>query len=317
MQKSLKINCFFLLFVSQIIFSQSSKEKVSITKNYDTSELSRMAEASSKKFYEEKNKAILLATKRGWKLKYTNSEGTKYELMRISKEGRPIYYQTYNVAAAVSTRANFLHNEGGLGLNIEGQDMTVHVWDGGHARASHQEYDGEGGDDRFSVGDGSAELNFHAGHVMGTIISSGLDPNAKGMAPQAKGVGYDWTNDTSEATTAAANGMLLSNHSYGLRTRDDAGEPSLPAYFFGAYTAAAKDWDEIMYNAPYYLYVGAAGNDGNDNSANLAPLEGNISYDKLTGDKVAKKRNGSCQRTRCGNKCRRYFKFSFKKFIKF
>jgi subtilisin family serine protease len=43
-----------------------------------------------------------------------------------------------------------------------------------------------------------------------------------------------------------------------------------------------------MYNAPYYLYVGAAGNDGNDDSANLSPLEGNSSYDKLTGDKVSK-----------------------------
>ena len=50
----------------------------------------------------------------------------------------------------------------------------------------------------------------------------------------------------------------------------------------------AKDWDNILYNAPYYLMVTSAGNDGNDNSANTAPLEGNSSYDKLSGDKTAK-----------------------------
>jgi len=34
--------------------------------------------------------------------------------------------------------------------------------------------------------------------------------------------------------------------------------------------------------------VTSAGNDGNDNSANTSPLEGNSSYDKLSGDKTAK-----------------------------
>jgi len=286
--KALGISYFILIFLSQTIFSQSPQDRVSIIKDYDLTKLSRIAEASSNKFYTENNKARLLASKRGWKLKYLDSQGSKYELIRVSKEGKPIYYKTFNVAAGISTRANFLHNEGGLGLNIEGQDMTVHVWDAGLARASHQEYDGEGGSDRFSSGDGTTELDFHAAHVMGTIISSGVDPQAKGMAPQAKGVGYNWTNDTSEATTAAANGMLLSNHSYGLRIRDDEGNPSLPAYYFGAYTESSRDWDIIMYNAPYYLYVGAAGNDGNDDSANLSPLEENSSYDKLTGDKVSK-----------------------------
>ena len=68
-----------------------------------------------------------------------------------------------------------------------------------------------------------------------------------------------------------------------------AGEPQLPAYYFGAYTDYAKDWDNILYNAPYYLMVTSAGNDGNDNSANDAPLEGNSSYDKLTGIRKSQK----------------------------
>jgi subtilisin-like proprotein convertase family protein len=284
----LKIISYILLLISHPFFSQNHQDIPLIIKEYDLMELKRIEEASSIKFYLEKNKARLIANKRGWKLKYTDSKGSKYELMEVSKDGAPIYYKTFNVDAAASTRANFLHQEGGLGLNIEGQDMTVHVWDQGLARATHQEYDGEGGEDRFSSGDGSTALDFHGAHVMGTIISSGLDPAAKGMAPQANGIGYDWTNDVAEATAAAANGMLLSNHSYGFAVRDDDGVPTLPAYFFGAYTTYARDWDNIMYNAPYYLMVASAGNDGGDNSANEAPLEGNSSYDKLTGDKVAK-----------------------------
>jgi subtilisin-like proprotein convertase family protein len=283
-----KIIAVILLVVSPIIFSQNSQDKRSIIKEYDLTELSQIEQASSQKFYLEKNNARLLANKKRWKLKYTDSKGSKHELMSVSKEGKPIYYKTFNQDAAISTRANYLHKEGGLGLNLEGQGMTVYVWDEGIARATHQEYDGEGGVDRFSVGDGSTVLDFHGAHVMGTIIASGVDPLAKGMAPQAKGIGYNWSNDNGEAAAAAANGMLLSNHSYGFAVRDEFGVPVLPAYFFGGYTSYARDWDLIMYNAPYYLMVAAAGNEGNDNSANEAPLEGNSSYDKLTGDKVSK-----------------------------
>ena len=88
--------------------------------------------------------------------------------------------------------------------------MTAHVWDGGLARGTHQEFDGIGGDNRFTIGDNSTTLNFHASHVTGTIIASGFVASAKGMAPQALGVGYDWNSDESEVTLAASNGMLVS-----------------------------------------------------------------------------------------------------------
>jgi subtilisin-like proprotein convertase family protein len=285
---SSKKSLFFLILICHTAFSQTPEERSAITKEYDLIKLQNIEEGFYKTTYEQKEKAIMLAKKNGWKLKYTDSKGSKYELMKLTKDGSPIYFKTHNLDAAVSTRANFLHNDGGLGLDVEGQEMTVHVWDEGIARATHQEYDGDGGFDRFSVGDGTTELDFHGAHVMGTIISSGIDSQAKGMAPKAKGIGYDWNNVESEAAAAAANGMLLSNHSYGFAVRNDAGEPQLPAYYFGAYIDYAKDWDNILYNAPYYLMVTSAGNDGNDNSANTSPLEGNSSYDKLSGDKIAK-----------------------------
>ena len=277
---------FLLLSVS--ILAQNKQEKEQIIKKYKLKELNNLKEKYSETYYKEKNKALLLASKKGWKTSYTDDNSSYFELVRVTEEGKPLYYRTFNVAAAKSTRTNFLHNNGGLGLNIEGQGMTAHIWDGGIARATHQEYDGDGGEDRFSVGDGSSDQNFHAAHVTGTVIASGLESAAKGMAPKASAVGYDWSNDKSEATEAAANGMLISNHSYGIATRDDEGVPSVPAYYFGGYINESRSWDNILYNAPYYMMVVAAGNEGNDDTVNLDPLSGESSYDKLTGHSTSK-----------------------------
>lgn len=156
--------------------------------------------------------------------------------------------------------------------------MTAHIWDGGLARATHQEYDGDGGNDRFTIGDESTSLHYHAAHVTGTIIAFGVDVEAKGMAPYANAVGYDWNNDEPEAVQAATNGMLVSNHSYGfLNSR-------VPQYYFGSYISKSRNWDQIMFDAPYYLMVVAA---GNDNTSNLNPNQG-VGFDKLTGHAISK-----------------------------
>lgn len=203
------------------------------------------------------------------------ADGGLRELMRILPDGTLLYYETTNADAARSTRTDYLNSGGGLGLSLDGDNLTAHVWDGGHARASHREYDGPGGTNRISIGDTPLSLNFHAAHVTGTIASSGaFDADSKGMAPEADAVSYDWNSDTSEAATATLDatinngfGMLVSNHSYGFGMRDGSGNPQLADWFLGRYFDTARDWDEVMYDAPYYLMVGSAGNDGNDNTA--------------------------------------------------
>jgi len=270
-----------LLLSISLVFSQTEEQKKRITNAYNISHLNNLSILHKDKAKANKLEALSLAKKNNWRVRY-EEEGKLFELMRVSSLGTPIYYTTYNVNAAISTRANFLHNGGGLGLNLEGQNMTAHVWDGGLARSTHQEYDGAGGDNRFSIGDGTSTLHYHSAHVTGTIIAFGVQANAKGMAPQANAIGYEWNNDVSEATTAAGNGMLISNHSYGYIANQ------IPDQWFGAYGSDAQDWDDIMYNAPYYLMVVAAGNDGNDNSSNGSPLDGNSSYDKLSGHATAK-----------------------------
>ena len=266
--------------------AQDKTEVEKIRSKYDLTKLQRMKGNFQKKAKNEKAEAIQLAKQKGWKTKFTAKDGSLLELQRVVN-GKPIYYTTSNAAAAKSTRTNHLNSGGSLGLNLMGQGMTAYVWDGGLARASHQEYDGAGGTNRFSVYDGSTTLNYHAAHVTGTIMASGVQPEAKGMAPHSKVRGSDWNDDKSEAISAAQSGMLVSNHSYGYATRNQQGQVQLPQNYFGGYIDESRAWDEILFNAPNYLMVVAAGNDGSDNSANNNPT-GGYGFDKLTGHSTSK-----------------------------
>ncbi|KAA3602133.1 MAG: hypothetical protein D8M57_18915 [Candidatus Scalindua sp. AMX11] len=269
-------------------FSQTIMQRAQITRNYDIQRFQQLQSQFYQKAFSEKQRAVQMAQANNWPVKIEKM-GVFSELQKVSPDGRPIYYTTFNVNASKSTRTNFLNTGGQSGLGLDGQNMTAHIWDGGLARSTHQEYDGPGGTDRFSVGDGTSTMHYHSAHVTGTIMASGVHPNAKGMAPHARAVGYDWNFDTSEASAAAVNGMLISNHSYGFAVRDpNTGKPWLPDHYFGGYIEDSRNWDELMFNAPGYLMVVAAGNDGNDDSANGAPLGGNPAYDKLSGHSTSK-----------------------------
>ncbi|CAM1362221.1 GEVED domain-containing protein [Tenacibaculum xiamenense] len=268
------------------IQSQNKQEIKKIQRGYNLSKLKTLKDKFRKETSKAKREVLELARKNGWKTQIKRNDGSYMELQRVVN-GKPIYYTTFNVDAAKSTRTNYLHTGGSLGLNLLGQGMTAHVWDGGLARTTHQEYDGPGGNNRFSIGDSSKKRHYHAAHVTGTIIASGVKANAKGMAPYAKAIGYDWENDKSEVTNAASNGMLISNHSYGYAARNEFGQVQLPQHFFGGYIDESRAWDEILFNAPNYLMVVAAGNDGDDNTANNNPT-GGAGWDKLTGAATSK-----------------------------
>ena len=274
-----------LLLTAGMAFSQTKGQLKQITSRYDLNNLSQLEKRLDNENKQQKQEVLALAQQRNIQTKISLPDGGFAELQYFADDGSPIYYRTFNANAAVSTRTNFLNSGGNLGLNLDGQNMIAYVWDGGHARVTHQEYDGPGGSNRVSVEDaaseGGTQLNFHAAHVTGTITASGVQASAKGMSPQSRVRGYMWNNDVAEATAAASNGMLLSNHSYGYRS------DLVPDYYFGAYITESRNWDEVMHNAPYYLMVVAAGNDGNTNY-NGSPLNGNSAYDKLTGHSTSK-----------------------------
>nr|WP_198999864.1 S8 family serine peptidase [Flavobacterium sp. ASV13] len=285
-------NLYKIIFfcVSGMMYSQTQNDIENIRLGSNVTELESLSVRYKTEAAKNKERAISLARANGWSLSFINKDGTQSELMDVSADGKyPLYFTPENADAAKSTRANYLNSGGGLGLALNGQTMTAYVWDGGATLPTHNEFGG-----RVSILDGVTTINpasnnsQHANHVTGTIVAAGLVAQAKGMAYQANAKTNDWDFDLSEATTAAANGMLLSNHSYGWGLRNASGAVIMAAWRFGAYETVARDWDNLMFNAPYYLMVKAAGNDGNDNTANTSPLGGFTTYDKLTGYATAK-----------------------------
>ena len=138
-------------------------------------------------------------------------EGVFMELMYIDEFGQPQYYLTENVNSSATISTNQVNTGGGNGLSLDGSGMTVHEWDGGAVRASHQEYNG-----RVVMGDGVTTTHYHSTHVAGTMIASGVVGSAKGMAPSANLRAFDWNSDEAEMASEAANqNALVSNHSYG------------------------------------------------------------------------------------------------------
>jgi len=232
--------------------------------------------------------AYRMAAEKGWETRKIYDDGSTIELMGVSESGQPLYNETYNSDAARTTSTNGLHPGGDLSLNLSGTGMIIGEWDSGDVRSSHVEFTNTGFS-RVVDMDGTTELTNHATHVAGTLIGGGDDPQARGMAYNGTLHAYDWTNSFDEVADAAADGLLISNHSYGFISgwRYDSseevwewwGDESISSeedYNFGFYTWACAVLDDVAFNAPYHLYVKSAGNDRGDwdGSSTIHPPDG-------------------------------------------
>lgn len=221
-------------------------------------------------------KAMTMAKERGWSLSYRNKNGNLAVLVGMDDFGYPKYYVTNsNTIAAATTRANQLWPGGGSGLNLTGGSANMKnklgVWDGGGVFSSHVELAG-----RITQKDNPSATIDHATHTTGTLIASGVNPAAKGMAYGTQGVfAYDFTGDIAEINNEAPN-LVVSNHSYGLlagwsfndsqnRWEFNGLPNSTEDYKFGYYSNDSQSLDDIAYNAPFYLIVKSAGNARDEN----------------------------------------------------
>lgn len=258
-------------------------------------------------------RALESAPRKNWPATLHGKKRSFASLTGIGPEGRPIYLSTFNnTIAAASLGTSDLWTGGRSGLGLDGATASLKgklgIWDGAGVLPTHVELAGrivQKDQASANSGDGSA----HATHVCGTLMAKGVKPAAKGMANGLQEIwAYDFGNDNAEMAAAAANGLLVSNHSYGTicgwyQDTDGSwlfyGDPNQNEdYNFGYYNDAAAKWDAIAYNAPYYLVVKAAGNsrdvngpavgkeffyydqNGNKQSAlRTAALSGNNGYD--------------------------------------
>ena len=254
--------------------SQTLAERQVITANYDQQALTLLEAELRKDFETNQRIAFEMAAQKGWETHMTLPNGGNALLVGVFDDGTPKYYATYNREGAITTRANTVNTGGVAGLDLNGENMIAGVWDGGLVRESHNLLE-----DRVLQIDNPGSISSHATHVSGTMVGSASQVNgqAKGMAPMAELLAYDFGADEPEMTSAASQGMILSNHSYGIPA------DNVPLWYIGYYDSNARNIDRIIYNAPYYLPIVAAGND-RQSGAN----SGDGGYDYLTDKGVAK-----------------------------
>ena len=231
--------------------------------------------------------------------------GGVLELQRIAPGIGPIFYITNNIIAADTVSTDDVWPGGIAGLNLDGSGMTVAEWDGGAIFADHPDFTG-----RLTQVDGATVVSGHSTHVAGTLIGSGdtlLD--SRGMAYAAHLNAYDWNSDTAEMALAASNGELISNHSYGIAAGwlyigdvppdqwwwiGGANPADVEDPNFGYYDSETQLWDQIAFDAPYYLIVKAAGNDRTDIGPVLGELYTVIDQDGMFLFTSTLPRNADC-----------------------
>jgi len=292
---------------AQALYSNQQRQKIEV--------LAKSVEVQAKI---DQEKTLNLAKKNGWPLRQVFSDGSTMILSGVSQTGQPLYDITYsNNAAGLTTQTNALYDGGGLGINLTGSTPALRdklaIWDGGRILATHTELNG-----RVRQIDNPTTTDAHATHVSGTMIAAGSSPRARGMATQAHLLAYDFGNDLSEMTAAAAN-LLVSNHSYGTAAgwRFNADRPgtnnnlkwewygdttisATEEYRYGFYDARTRDWDRLAYISPNYLMVKSAGNDhgANGPTADAPYFLGSSSQ---TSTNARANQNGYDQITTYGN----------------
>lgn len=236
-------------------YSQTDQQFKEITKDYNLEKLQNMSDSFYQKYGLMQNEALEYAKRNNLPVQFIGDDGSFSRIYKLDENAKPIYKTTFNVNAAKTIGADKLNPGGGMDLELTGEGMLGGIWDGGRALLTHEllEY-------KIQLKDGSPDFGDHATHVAGTMVGrqvTGQGSQAKGMAYKAELNSYDWNDDLAEMTLEASDGLLVSNHSYGLRLT----QISAPELVIGAYTDESSDIDAIAYEAPYYTIVAAAGND--------------------------------------------------------
>lgn len=258
------------------LIAQTPDQKKVIAGSYDQELLAELALEYSRTFKADFEAAKAYAAANNIPVTIDRENGGIAVLHKVLEDGSLLYTSTTNEGAGITVRANRLYpgSTGTLDLELEGEGIVLGVWDGGLVLPTHELLEG-----RVQQIDGATGLSSHATHVSGTMIGSGIPEGgaAKGMAPKATLLANDFDNAYAEMVPLAAEGLLLSNHSYGVPAEN------VSIAFLGSYSSGARFLDELLYNTPYYTPVFSAGNDRNT-GANT--VDGG--YDLLTGDKNAK-----------------------------
>lgn len=277
--KKITITLGLMLCVSLSMFSQTAEEIAQITADYDLEKLKQIELNAQAEFEKRQERIREWAATSDLPLSKVTKDGSTQVIYDVIND-RPIYRSTLNRNAGIMQGANALWNGGSLGLNVEGQNMTVGVWEIGLVQSSHEAFTG-----KLLVAQGASANNSnpttsanHATHVTGTVLADGSNLNARGVAFRANGRSFNSDSDLSEMAQQASIGLLVSNHSYGIPA-----DAFVTGAQLGRYSPTSRDLDQLHVNAPFFLSVWAA---GNDRPAQVNTAKGG--HDLLNNETVSK-----------------------------
>jgi hypothetical protein len=158
---------------------------------------------------------------------------------------------------------------------LSGKGVVLSSFELAAADASHREFGGRL--DVHASGGEQSDID-HATHTSGTMIASGVDPAARGMAPQATLVQFNARGGflNAKSTVAATYHAIADNNSWGFVfgwTQDETSDWiwNEGEEFIAGYDDTCAALDHIT-RASNLLFVHSAGNEGSNPGPGLTPF---------------------------------------------
>lgn len=259
---------FVLLCLSIGGFAQSSYNLQSNPSNWSKLERTVLINTIQKDLVIRNLEVGRIAKEKNIPLSYRSKDKVYYELIDYYPDGTPIYYQTFNARASITSNVNAIQD--GLGINLSGRGVILGLFDTSVVYGKHVEFlnysnvflksDFPSPNSSFSVLSNYTILQEHSTHTGGTIKAFGVNKGAKGLANGVELWSYDWKSDVLDILNASKLGMLVSNHSYGQSLVNDSGQLMVDEKLVGTYDSKASQFDYVTSVAPNYQPVVAAGN---------------------------------------------------------
>tara|TARA_E500000178_G_C17029311_1_gene759700 strand:+ start:1962 stop:3893 length:1932 start_codon:yes stop_codon:yes gene_type:complete len=213
----------------------------------------------------------------------------------ISQSGNPIYYEKMHGRSQVEVLNGYkVKNNNILGIDLNGEGVEVHVWDWPGILKNHVEFvDPTTNTSIIETSSFESQLieDGHGTSVCSVIAAQGLyhaeNYDITGLAPKLSKLKYfNYIDDDIEIVNELVSNsdFIISNHSYGAPIFRADNTQQFEAPEIGAYGSADRFLDEVANQYPYWLYVTASGNEGNESY--MGQL--NRGYDLLTNGTLSK-----------------------------
>lgn len=213
----------------------------------------------------------------------------------ISQSGNPIYYEKMHGRSQVEVLNGYkVKNNNILGIDLNGEGVEVHVWDWPGILKNHVEFvDPTTNTSIIETSSFESQLieDGHGTSVCSVIAAQGLyhaeNYDITGLAPKLSKLKYfNYIDDDIEIVNELVSNsdFIISNHSYGAPIFRADNTQQFEAPEIGAYGSADRFLDEVANQYPYWLYVTASGNEGNESY--MGQL--NRGYDLLTNGALSK-----------------------------